>query len=185
MRYLLLATWVGWLVYWGIAARGAKPMQWREPLRAQWLHNALVWLGVIILVVPLASPAILAAPFLPPSTIGSVSGLAVTALGLALAIAARTYLAGNWSAAVEIKEGHALIRSGPYRYVRHPIYSGLLLALLGTAVALDRWRAVVAFALIFVALLLKSRHEESRLRRALPDYATYARETAALIPFLL
>ena len=86
---------------------------------------------------------------------------------------------------VFIVDDHALLRSGPYRYVRHPIYPGILLALLGTAVALDRWRAVVAFALIFAALLLKSRHEENRLRRALPDYATYARETAALIPFLL
>ena len=185
MRYVLLAMWVGWLAYWAIAARGAKPRQWHEPLRAQWLHNALVWLGVIILVVPRATPAILAAPFLPPSAIGAALGLALTALGLGIAIAARIYLAGNWSAAVEIKEGHALIRSGPYRYVRHPIYSGLLLALLGTAVALDRWRAVLAFALIFVALLLKSRHEENGLRRALPDYATYTRETAALIPFLL
>ncbi len=68
---------------------------------SSWRHG---WAG--LLVVPLARPAILAAPFLPPSTIASVAGLAVTALGLALAIAARTYLAGNWSAAVEIKEGH-------------------------------------------------------------------------------
>ena len=185
MRYLLLAMWVGWLAYWAIAARGAKPMQWREPLRAQWLHTALVCLGVVILVVPQATPAILAAPFLPPGAIGAALGLAVTALGLGIAVAARISLAGNWSAAVEIKEGHALIRSGAYRYVRHPIYSGLLLALLGSAIALDRWRALLAFALIFAALLLKSRHEEDRLRQALPDYATYARETAALIPFLL
>jgi len=181
MRYLLLAMWVGWLAYWAIAARGAKRAQWREPLRAQWLHTALVWLGMIILVVPRAPPAILAAPFLPPSAIGAPLGLTLTALGLGIAIAA-----GNWSAAIEIKDGHAPIRSGPYRYVRHPIYSGLLLALLGTAIALDRWRALLlAFVLIFAALLLKSRHEEKGLCRALPGYATYARETAALIPFLL
>lgn len=185
MRLLLLAMWVGWLAYWAIAARGAKATQWREPLGANWLHYALAWIGTIVLVVPHATPALLARPFLPPSAIGAALGVLLTALGLGIAIAARITLAGNWSAAVEIKEEHALIRSGLYRYVRHPIYSGLLLALLGSAIALDRWRALLGFFLIFASLLLKSRHEENRLRQALPDYAAYASETAALIPFLL
>jgi protein-S-isoprenylcysteine O-methyltransferase Ste14 len=185
MRLLLLAMWLGWLAYWAIAARGAKTTQWREPLRANWLHYALAWIGTTVLVVPHATPALLARPFLPPSAIGAATGVVLTALGLGIAIAARITLAANWSAAVEIKEGHALIRTGLYRYVRHPIYSGILLALLGSAVALDRWRALLAFALIFASLLLKSRHEENRLRQALPDYAAYASKTAALIPFLL
>jgi protein-S-isoprenylcysteine O-methyltransferase Ste14 len=185
MRLLLLAMWVGWLVYWAVAARGNKATQWREPARAQWLHYALAWIGMIVLAVPQAAPAILRAPFLPPSLIGAVLGIALTAIGLWIAIAARITLAGNWSAAVEIKEDHALIRSGPYRHVRHPIYSGLLLALLGSALTLNRWSAVLGFVLIFASLWLKARHEEKGLRQALPDYAAYARETAALIPFLL
>lgn len=185
MRLLLLAMWVGWLAYWAVAARGNKATQWREPVRANWLHYALAWIGTIVLAVPQAAPAILRAPFLPPGMIGAVVGLLLTALGLSLAIAARITLAGNWSAAVEIKEDHALIRSGPYRYVRHPIYSGLLLAVLGSAIALDRWSALLAFVLIFASLWLKARHEEEGLRQALPDYGAYARKTAALIPFLL
>ncbi len=185
MRYLLLAMWVGWLAYWAIAARGAKPTHWREPLRAQSLHTALAFIGVIVLVVPRATPALLAQPFLPPTAIGAALGAILTASGLGIAIAARITLAGNWSAAVEIKEGHALIRGGLYRYVRHPIYAGILLALLGSALALDRWRALFGFVLIFAALLLKSRHEEIRLRQALPGYDDYARKTAALIPFFL
>jgi len=184
MRWILLAMWVGWLAYWAIAARGAKTAQWREPLSANWLHYTLAWLGAIVLLVPRATPAILAGPFLPPSTIGGLLGIVLTALGLGIAIAARITLAENWSAAVEIKQNHALIRSGVYRHVRHPIYSGILLALLGSAIALDRWRALVGFVLIFASLWLKARHEEERLRRELPDYAAYARETAALIPFL-
>src|SRR6185437_9433513 len=114
MRLLLLAMWVGWLTYWAIAARGAKATQWREPLSASWLHYALAWLGIIVLAVPRATPAILAEPFLPPSLIGAVLGILFTALGLGIAIAARFTLAENWSAAVEIKEGQALIRSGLY-----------------------------------------------------------------------
>jgi protein-S-isoprenylcysteine O-methyltransferase Ste14 len=135
--------------------------------------------------VPRATPAILAQPFLPSSPIGTWLGVALTALGLGIAVAARIHLGGNWSARVEIKEDHSLIRTGPYRYVRHPIYSGILLALVGSAMALDRWRALLGFALIFAALLLKARHEEERLRQVLPEYGAYARETAALIPFLL
>ena len=185
MNLLLLAMWLGWLVYWAAAARGAKATQWREPLRANWLHYALAWIGTIVLVVPRATPALLALPFLPPSTIGAGVGVLLTAIGLGIAIAARITLAGNWSAAVEIKEAHALIRSGLYRHVRHPIYSGLLLAVLGSAIALDRWGALLGFVLIFASLLLKSRHEETRLRQVLPEYAAYAGETAALIPFLL
>lgn len=145
MRLLLLAMWMGWLVYWAVAARGTKATRWREPLAGNWLHYTLACIGTIVLAVPRATPAILAAPFLPPRMIGAPIyaglGILLTALGLGIAIAARVTLGRNWSAAVEIKEDHALIRSGPYRYVRHPIYSGILLALLGSAIALDRWRA--------------------------------------------
>jgi protein-S-isoprenylcysteine O-methyltransferase Ste14 len=172
MRLLLLAMWGGWLLYWALAAR------------ANWLHYALAVLGTIVLVVPRATPAILAEPFLPASPITAPVAILLTALGLGIAIAARIQLAGNWSAAIEIKEGHALIRSGPYRYVRHPIYSGILLAVLGSAVALDHRRALLGFVLIFAALWIKSRHEEGRLRQALPGYDAYAGETAALIPLL-
>lgn len=184
MRLLLLAMWLAWLAYWVIATRGAKTTYWREPLRAQWVPGLLALIGTIMLVEPRAAPAILAQPFLPPSLIGAVLGIILTALGLGIAIAARWALAGNWSAAVEFKERHALVRGGPYRYVRHPIYSGLLVALLGSAVGLDHWRALFGFALIFASLWIKSRHEEHHLRQVLPGYDAYARETAALIPFL-
>jgi len=75
MRLLLLAMWVGWLAYWAIAARGAKATQWREPLRANWLHYTLAWIGTIVLLAPRATPAILAEPFLPPTMIGAVLGV--------------------------------------------------------------------------------------------------------------
>ena len=82
-------------------------------LLADWLHYALAWIGTIALVVPRATLAILGAPFLPASLIGTGLGVILTALGVA--IAARITLAGNWSAQIEIKKDHMLIRSGPYR----------------------------------------------------------------------
>ena len=158
----------------------------RAALRQLAALCALSLLGAIGLAVPQATPAILAQPFVPRSPIGAPIargfGLILTALGLGTAITARITLAGNWSAAVE---DHALVRSGPYQYARHPIYSGILLAVLGSAIALNHWRALLGFALSFASLLLKSRHEETRLRQSLPDDEAYASETTALIPFLL
>jgi protein-S-isoprenylcysteine O-methyltransferase Ste14 len=188
IRFILiidLALWLAWFAYWAIAARGVKPAQWREPIREQWLHGLLALLGVALLAVRRPWPVFLWARFVPVGLFFPVIGVVITALGLGIAIAARVQLAGNWSAAVEIKQNHALIRGGLYRYVRHPIYSGILLAILGSAIAIGQWRGLLAFVLIVIALLIKSRHEERRLRDALPDYAAYAAETAALIPFLL
>ncbi len=113
MRLLLLAMWVGWLVYWAIAARGTKATQWHEPVSGLWLHNLLALLGTVVMAVPRAAPAILAQPFLPPSPIGTWLGVTLTALGLGIAVAARIYLGSNWSARVEIKEDHSLIRTRP------------------------------------------------------------------------
>jgi protein-S-isoprenylcysteine O-methyltransferase Ste14 len=180
-----LALWLAWLAYWAIAARGVKPAQWREPMREQWLHGLLALLGVALLATRRPWPVFLWARFVPAGLFFPVIGVVVTAIGLALAIAARRQLADNWSAAVEIKQNHALIRGGLYRHVRHPIYSGILLAVLGSAIAIGQWRGLLAFVLIVVALLIKSRHEENRLRATFADYGAYAAETAALIPFLL
>ncbi|HVA13323.1 MAG TPA: isoprenylcysteine carboxylmethyltransferase family protein [Stellaceae bacterium] len=182
LRTVILAFWIAWLAYWLSAARGAKATQWRESMGEQWAHGSLALAGTILL----AAPRLLPLPrFLPVGVALPLLGAAVTAVGLELAIAARRQLAGNWSASVEIKENHALIRTGPYRYVRHPIYSGLLLAAFGTALALGRWQSLLGWALLLASLLLKSRREEARLRQTFPDYARYAQETAALIPFLL
>jgi protein-S-isoprenylcysteine O-methyltransferase Ste14 len=130
-------------------------------------------------------PSFLLARFVPAGPVFPLIGVVITALGLALAVAARRQLADNWSASVQIKQNHALIRGGLYRYMRHPIYSGILLAVLGSALAIGEIRCLLAFALILIALLIKSRHEETRLRRFFPDYDGYAAATAALIPFLI
>jgi protein-S-isoprenylcysteine O-methyltransferase Ste14 len=95
-------------------------------------------------------------------------------------------LGKNWSGTVTIKEGHELIMSGPYAVVRHPIYTGLLLAFLGSALARGDWRAVLAFALAAAALWRKLRFEERWMRAQFGDaYAAYARRVSALVPFVL
>jgi len=83
-----------------------------------------------------------------------------------------------------VKEGHALVRTGPYRYLRHPIYTGLLVAFLGTAITIGEWRGLVAFLVMLVSLGIKSRAEEARMRETFPEYAQYQRESAAIVPFI-
>jgi protein-S-isoprenylcysteine O-methyltransferase Ste14 len=83
-----------------------------------------------------------------------------------------------------VKEGHTLVRTGPYRIVRHPIYTGLLLAVIGTAVAIGEWRGVLAIIFVLIGFLRKIRVEEERMSENFPEYAEYRQQTAVLIPLL-
>jgi protein-S-isoprenylcysteine O-methyltransferase Ste14 len=112
-------------------------------------------------------------------------GAAVTVAGLLIAIWARFYLGANWSATVTVKQDHQLIRSGPYSVVRHPIYSGLLLAMLGTAIYVGEIRGLVAVALATWGWKMKSRIEEAFMESEFGDqYVRYRHEVRGLVPFL-
>ncbi|HTZ77513.1 MAG TPA: isoprenylcysteine carboxylmethyltransferase family protein [Stellaceae bacterium] len=180
------AMWLGWLAYWIVASFGTKATRRRETLRSRLSYLAPLLLGVYLLSTPRAVPDWLSAPMLPRSPPQYLLGVGLVAAGIAFAIWARWHLAGYWSANVTLKEGHQLIRTGPYSWVRHPIYTGLLLAIAGTAVAQDEWRGLLALMLVTVSFWRKLRIEESWLSDALPEqYARYRAEVPALIPGLL
>ena len=85
-----------------------------------------------------------------------------------------------------VKEGHELITSGPYALVRHPIYTGLLLAIVGCALARGEWRGLLAIALVFVVLWRKLKLEEKWMRVQFGEsYETYSRKVPALVPFII
>jgi protein-S-isoprenylcysteine O-methyltransferase Ste14 len=112
-------------------------------------------------------------------------GLAVTISGCAFAIWARTTLGSNWSSLVTVKQNHELILRGPYAVVRHPIYSGFLLALTGTAIAVGEIRAFIGLGFAFIGFLLKSAAEEKFMRQEFStDYAQYCQRVKRLIPFV-
>jgi protein-S-isoprenylcysteine O-methyltransferase Ste14 len=184
VRTDIALLWLLWIVYWLIAGLGAKPTRWRESYRSQLFHRVPLALGFILLAAPRLLPRALDLRLLPPGEALAVASLLLVVAGLGFTVWARRHLGRNWSAAVTVKEDHALIRTGPYRWVRHPIYTGALLALLGTAAAVDELRAILALLLAFAALLYKSRVEEARMAEIFPDYALYRRTTPALIPFL-
>jgi protein-S-isoprenylcysteine O-methyltransferase Ste14 len=110
----------------------------------------------------------------------------VLVAGRGLAVWARRHLGSYWSGHLVIRADHRLIRSGPYAAVRHPIYAGLVLGMLGTAIAVGEWRGLLAVLLLVVAYLRKIRKEERWLLRDLgEEYARYRREVRAIIPFVL
>lgn len=113
-------------------------------------------------------------------------GLALTVAGIAFAIWARLWIGKNWSSNVTIKEQHELIQTGPYRFVRHPIYSGLLLAFLGTALLYGEVRGFIGFPLVVLGWGLKLRTEESFMVQQFGNvYLDYKQRVKALVPFVI
>jgi protein-S-isoprenylcysteine O-methyltransferase Ste14 len=177
--------WLCWIAYWAIAARSAKATIRQESAAARALHVGPLLLCALLLAVPHLPPAWLESRFLPHDLALRWVAVALTALGLAFSVSARRHLGGNWSGAVVLKKDHHLIRSGPYRIVRHPIYSGLLLALIGTAILVGEWRALIAIALAFAAFVARVRAEDALMEEVFgAEYRDYRRHTPALVPFV-
>ncbi len=181
---IILDAWIVTAVLWVLASFISKPT-----VRVQSAASRAVQAGLLIAVYLLlfgywrVGP--LAWRILPDSPLVVYVGVALTLAGMAFALWARFFLGGNWSMNVTVKENHQLVRSGPYAIVRHPIYSGLLLAILGTAIAEAEVRGLVAVILALIGWRMKSRVEESFMACQFgSEYAQYKREVKALIPFV-
>lgn len=178
--------WVVYLVYWRIAGLNAKTTRQMEPLASRAIRTVAFLLAIVLMAWPRIPVPWLNRSFLPSGLASFWIGAVITVAGLLFSIWARRHIGQNWSSAVTIKQNHELITSGPYAMVRHPIYTGLLFAFLGTAIALTQYRGLAAFLLIFFALWFKLRLEEKWMRSQFGDaYIAYSRRIAALVPFLL
>jgi protein-S-isoprenylcysteine O-methyltransferase Ste14 len=175
--------WLVWLASWGAAALWSAKTVARQPLSERLSHAVLWWAGATLLFTRRHRLGSLAQPLFPLPAWTAWLGVFLCAAGLAVAWWARIYIGRNWSGTVTLKEDHALIRNGPYARTRHPIYTGLLLALVGTALTRDSVAGVLGFALILAGIVVKLRQEERLLLGHFgPAYETYRAEVPALIP---
>ena len=188
--HLLLANlipllWLVWLAYWWLGAGRLKAVERRESSAQRAGHDIPLVMAALLFLLPARPLGMLAAPFIARSGTGYGAGVALVVFGLGFAVQARRYLGANWSAIVTLKHDHSLIRSGPYRYLRHPIYTGMLIAFAGSALALGEWRGLLAMLLVVAALLVKLRREESlMLEHFGAAYADYRRASWALLPWV-
>jgi protein-S-isoprenylcysteine O-methyltransferase Ste14 len=183
-RQLILSLWCAWALYWCVSAIRTKSAVRRESRGSRLAYVVPGMVGGVLLGWPNVHAGWLSERLWPRSVAADWIGLATLAAGLAFAVWARVELGRNWSGSVTVKEGHELIRSGPYAYVRHPIYTGLIAALMGTAVTVGTLRAWVGVVIIVVAFLRKLRTEEDFMRETFPgEYQRYSAQVPALIPF--
>ncbi|HLJ16073.1 MAG TPA: isoprenylcysteine carboxylmethyltransferase family protein [Bryobacteraceae bacterium] len=179
------AAWIVAGIVWVIGAATAKPTARRESYRSRVLYTCILVAAFLLLFRKGLPFPVLEERFVPATPAAAWVGLALTILGIVFAIWARFYLGGNWSGMVTVKENHQLVRSGPYAIVRHPIYTGFSLAVLGTALAVGEIRGLIALALVATGLRMKSRIEEAFMDEQFGSrYREYQREVKALIPFV-
>ena len=175
--------WIAFVVYWNVAASASASTVRSESAKSRATHQNLMFLSLALLFAPIP---LLDQRLLPAGAGWVVAGLAVHASSLALAISARRVLGRNWSGAITQKADHELIRSGPYRLVRHPIYTAMVGMCVGTAVVSGDTHAFLGAALMTVAYVRKIRLEERNLDQLFgAAYAEYRRTTRALIPWVL
>lgn len=182
-RFLFPAMWLSWAVYWFWASWRTRPTERREPIGSRLLHVIPLLLAVWLLL-GRAVPSWLHQRLLPRAAWEFWTAAVIIALGLLFTVWARVHLGANWSGVVTIKQGHELIDTGPYAVVRHPIYSGLLAAFIGSAVAIGEWRGVLAVLIASAAFWRKLGLEERWMTERFGErYRVYRERVPALVPF--
>ncbi len=179
------SMWLAFVLFWAFEATRAK-----RRARGSALPNLI---RVLVLVaIALALRVALGSHLVPhaarplvTSPAFQITGAVVCAVGIGIAVWARVYLGRNWGMPMSLREGHELITTGPYAFVRHPIYAGILLGLIGTAAVEARWW--IAFLVVFFAYFIyAAKVEERTMREQFPDeYPAYARRTKMIVPFVL
>ncbi len=187
-NYFFSCIWLAWIITWFVFAHNVKENVRRESPIPRLLNVALLIVAAALFWAPRLPVPVLMRRFLPGSQwqLWAGVGAILTLAGLLFTVWARIHLGRNWSGVITIKADHELITTGPYGLVRHPIYSGLELAFIGTALALGQWRGVLAAVLAFIAILHRVVVEDRWMRGEFGEaYDAYARRVRALVPGLL
>jgi len=179
VELVVAVAWAAFWLYWLLAAFSMKKG------RAPWSRELGIRAGIVVVVILLIRLGAFRNHGLNTDPWRAGLGLALLALGLGFAIWARVHIGRNWGTPMTQKDEPELVTSGPYHLVRHPIYSGILVAALGTAVALS-WMWLIAVVLAAIYFIYSATVEERYMAKQFPDaYPAYKRSTKMLVPFVI
>ncbi|MFA6494902.1 MAG: isoprenylcysteine carboxylmethyltransferase family protein [Candidatus Paceibacterota bacterium] len=186
--WIILISWLVFIGYWAVAAIGAKKDVTKSIWWSGWIYAVRLAIALVVILIAIFHFSSISRVFVARfNTMGSTAteiGAVLCALGIVFAIWARFHLGKNWSSHPTLKENHELVTSGPYRFVRHPIYTGMLLAMVGTGLTVGYiWLIpLVIGVMVFVRRISV---EEQMMTEQFPDtYPEYKKRTKALIPFV-
>ena len=183
---VIRGCWLTFLIVWMLAALSTKRSVYRES-RTQRLRYTLPIVAAYFLLVNgnrLPYPLIIRVVL--QTAIGAWAGMILCVAGLGFAIWARVVIGRNWSGAVTLKEDHQLVDRGPYRLVRHPIYTGILSMYIATAIVLGHLAGCIGVVIVFASFWIKLIREERVMLNQFPDeYTAYRQRVKRLIPFVL
>lgn len=177
------AAWLVFAVYWFAAAFRLNRMRKREPAGEQLLRFVVMGSAFVLLYSSDPRLGVLNRRFIPHAPWIGQLGATLTLIGIAFAIWARYHIGKYWSGTVSLRADHELIRTGPYSHIRHPIYTGILLAILGTVLVVGKYRAIVALAIILLGFIWKASREEALLAGEFgPGFEEHKRVTGFFLP---
>jgi protein-S-isoprenylcysteine O-methyltransferase Ste14 len=173
-------VWLMFVTYWSIAAKNRAADRNSESSTSRMRHAVMLDLALLLLFIPVP---FLTRYFLPAWRWRVAAGLSVQIASMLLAFWARRHLGRNWSAEVRVAENHSLVLTGPYRVLRHPIYSAMVGMFAGTAIVSAQWHALVAIVVLLIAYRRKIQMEEDAMGATFgADYDQYRRASWALLP---
>jgi protein-S-isoprenylcysteine O-methyltransferase Ste14 len=175
--------WILFAAYWLVSALNRKKTKQRESILQRLVYISPLLIAIFLLDNSRMQIGWLATYFVPHTPEVRWTGVAIMIVGLAIAVWARVHLGSNWSGVVTLKEGHELIRTGPYRNIRHPIYTGILIGFLGNAIVNGQVRGLIAVAIIWASFFIKARREEAFLAQEFgPKFDEHTQRTGMFLP---
>jgi protein-S-isoprenylcysteine O-methyltransferase Ste14 len=183
---IISGCWLVFVAIWVLAALSTKRTVYRESRAQRLRYWVLLMIAYVLLFYGRRLPYPLNIRVLPHVALSAGAAAVLCVIGLAFAIWARVTLGRNWSGVVTLKEGHELVERGPYRFVRHPIYTGILTMFFATALARGHLSGFVGTVLMFASFWIKLRDEEKLMLQQFPEqYRTYQQRVKRIIPFVV